>query len=37
MGTLVAPRWVTALAALTAVLIIGLNIKLLYDLAVPAS
>jgi manganese transport protein len=37
MGTLVAPRGVTALAALTAVLIIGLNIKLLYDLAVPAS
>jgi manganese transport protein len=36
MGALVAPRWVTVLAALTAVLIIGLNIKLLYDLAVPA-
>ena len=31
MGELVAPRWVTALAALTAVIIIALNIKLLYD------
>jgi manganese transport protein len=33
MGTLVAPRWVTALAALTALIIIVLNIKLLWDLA----
>jgi manganese transport protein len=33
MGDLVAPRWVTALAALTAVIIIILNIKLLWDLA----
>ena len=33
MGELVAPRWVTALAALTAAIIIALNIKLLYDLA----
>jgi manganese transport protein len=31
MGDLVAPRWVTALAALAAVLIIVLNVKLLYD------
>jgi manganese transport protein len=31
MGELVAPRWVTALAALTALIIIALNIKLLYD------
>jgi manganese transport protein len=33
MGELVAPRWVTALAALTALIIIALNIKLLLDLA----
>ena len=32
LGELVAPRWVTALAALTALLIIVLNIKLLWDL-----
>jgi manganese transport protein len=31
MGELVAPRWVTALAALTALIIIALNIKLLVD------
>src|SRR5438034_8340205 len=31
MGDLVAPRWVTALAALVAAIIIALNIKLLYD------
>jgi manganese transport protein len=31
MGELVAPRWVTALAALTAVVLIALNIKLIYD------
>jgi manganese transport protein len=36
MGELVAPRWVTALAALTAAVLIVLNIKLLYDL-LPAS
>ena len=33
MGELIAPRWVTALAALTAAIIIALNIKLLWDLA----
>jgi manganese transport protein len=32
MGALIAPRWVTALAALTAAIIIALNIKLLVDL-----
>src|SRR5882762_8463995 len=32
MGELVAPRWVTALAALTAAVLIVLNIKLLHDL-----
>jgi manganese transport protein len=32
MGELMAPRWVTALAALTAAVLIVLNIKLLYDL-----
>ena len=32
MGAFVAPRWVTALAALVAVVLIVLNIKLLYDL-----
>jgi manganese transport protein len=31
MGELVAPRWVTALAILTAVVIIALNIKLIVD------
>jgi manganese transport protein len=31
MGDLVAPRWVTVLAALAALLIIVLNVKLLYD------
>jgi manganese transport protein len=31
MGALVAPRWVTWLAALTAAVLIVLNIKLLYD------
>src|SRR3954462_1053247 len=31
MGDLVAPRWVTVLAALTALIIIVLNIKLLWD------
>ncbi len=33
MGALTAPRWVTALAALVAAIIIVLNIKLLVDLA----
>jgi manganese transport protein len=33
MGALVAPRWVTALAALVAVVIIVLNVKLLVDVA----
>jgi manganese transport protein len=32
MGELAAPRWVTALAALTAAVIIALNIKLIVDL-----
>ena len=32
MGELVAPRWLTAAAALIAVILIVLNIKLLYDL-----
>jgi manganese transport protein len=36
MGALVAPRWVTVLAALAALLIIALNVKLLYDLAFAA-
>jgi manganese transport protein len=35
MGELVAPRWVTTLAGLTAAAIIALNVKLLYDLAFP--
>ena len=34
MGELVAPRWVTALAALTAAVIIALNIKLIIDFVV---
>ncbi|MFL5106146.1 MAG: divalent metal cation transporter, partial [Xanthobacteraceae bacterium] len=33
MGDLVAPRWVTVLAAIVAVTIIGLNVKLLADMA----
>ncbi len=33
MGELVAPRWVSAIAALMALLIIALNVKLLYDQA----
>jgi len=37
MGELIAPRWVTVLAALTAAVIIALNIKLLHDFAFPAS
>ncbi|BCJ89779.1 divalent metal cation transporter MntH [Terrihabitans soli] len=31
MGALVAPRWVTALATITAVIIISLNVKLIID------
>ncbi len=31
MGELIAPRWLTALAALIAAIIIVLNVKLLYD------
>ena len=34
MGELIAPRWVTALAALTAVVLIALNFKLIYDAVV---
>jgi manganese transport protein len=34
MGELVAPRWVTALAALVAAVIIALNAKLIADLAI---
>src|SRR4029079_14851595 len=34
MGDLAAPRWVTALAMITAATIIALNIKLLFDFAV---
>src|SRR5215218_952524 len=37
MGELVAPIWVTVLAAMTAAIIIALNVKLLYDLAFPAN
>jgi manganese transport protein len=33
MGELIAPRWVTALAVLTAAVIIILNVKLLHDFA----
>src|SRR5215216_961819 len=33
MGALIAPRWVTALAALVAAILITLNIKLIYDAA----
>jgi manganese transport protein len=33
MGALVAPRWLTVFAALIAVIIIVLNVKLLYDVA----
>jgi len=31
MGSLVAPRWVTILAAITAAIIVVLNMKLIYD------
>jgi manganese transport protein len=33
VGELVAPRWLTAIAAVVATLIIGLNAKLLFDFA----
>jgi manganese transport protein len=36
MGELVAPRWVTGLAALVAVVVIALNMKVLHDLLVGA-
>jgi manganese transport protein len=32
LGGLVAPHWVTALAAITAAILIALNFKLLYDI-----
>jgi manganese transport protein len=35
MGELVAPRWLTALAALTALTVIALNVKLLLDFVLP--
>jgi manganese transport protein len=31
LGTLVAPRWLTVLAAVVAVIIVGLNAKLIVD------
>ena len=31
MGALIAPRWLTALAAVTAIIVITLNVKLLWD------
>ncbi len=34
MGELIAPRWLTVLAAVTAAIIITLNVKLLYDVGV---
>jgi manganese transport protein len=33
MGPFMAPRWLTVLAALTAAIIIALNIKLVWDFA----
>jgi manganese transport protein len=33
MGVFVAPRWLTAIAAITAAIIIVLNLKLIYDVA----
>jgi manganese transport protein len=36
VGELVAPRWLTAIAAVVATLIIGLNVKLIYDFATGA-
>ena len=37
MGELVAPRWVTALAALIAAIIIALNVKLIVDFILGAA
>ena len=34
LGELIAPRWLTALAALTALTVIALNIKLLVDFVI---
>jgi len=31
LGALVAPRWLTTIATVVAALIIGLNVKLIYD------
>jgi manganese transport protein len=31
LGTLVAPRWLTGIAAVVAVAVIGLNLKLIFD------
>jgi len=31
MGTLVSPRWLTVIASITAVIIIALNVKLIWD------
>jgi manganese transport protein len=31
MGALIAPRWLTVLAAITAIIVITLNVKLLWD------
>ena len=36
VGELVAPRWLTAIAAVVATIIIGLNVKLIYDFAMGA-
>jgi manganese transport protein len=33
MGDLVSPRWLTAIAAVTAAIIIALNVKLIWDIA----
>jgi manganese transport protein len=34
MGALVSPVWLTIVSAVIAAIIIGLNVKMLYDLAV---
>jgi manganese transport protein len=34
MGELVAPRWVSALAVIVAVVVIALNIKVIFDLVI---
>jgi len=36
MGAMVAPGWLAALAVLIALVIVGLNLKLLRDFATPA-